>query len=244
VDFRIPPDAQPTDKRNIRDQFVWILEALADVPGVNYHDIFEVPVFRTQQTPSKAQSQVSFKTSEFAQAIARPDALTVEVRQTAEGTEFYFPAARNKKFATWAAVCCLAFDTITVFLIHAHVFFILPLAFGCFALLFTYVALRLWLGTSRILVGSSSLDLQDGFLGGGKVKQIPLSDISSITDRITSQQGGGTGTPYYDIELTLRDGEKLTLGRTLQDKHETTWLVGEMQRLAGLPRKSMSVGTS
>jgi hypothetical protein len=244
VDFRIPLDAQPTEKRNVRDEFVWILEALADVPGVNYHDIFEVPVFRTQQTPSKPQAQTFVAAPEFAPTVARPDSLTVEIRQTTEGTEFYFPAARNKKFAAAATAFCLVFASITVFLIHSRVFFIMPLAFGFFALLLTYISLQLWLGTSRILFGSSNLVLQDGLLGGGKTKQVPLSDIASITDRITAQQGGGTGTPYYDIELTLRDGKKLTLGRTLRDKHETAWLAEEMQRLARLPQKSMAAGTS
>jgi hypothetical protein len=46
------------------------------------------------------------------------------------------------------------------------------------------------------------------------------------------------GTPYYDIELTLADGKKLTLGRFLRDKHETTWLISEMRRLAGVQGKS------
>jgi len=42
--------------------------------------------------------------------------------------------------------------------------------------------------------------------------------------------------------MTLRDGKKLTLGRTLRDKLETEWLVSEMRRLAGLEQKSMTAG--
>jgi len=100
---------------------------------------------------------------------------------------------------------------------------------------------QMWLGTSRVVIGNS-LRLQSGLLGGGKVQQIAFSDIASISDRITAQQGGGTGTPYYDIEMTLRDGKKLTLGRTVRDQHETEWLVSEMRRLTGLDRKSMTAG--
>jgi len=89
-------------------------------------------------------------------------------------------------------------------------------------------------------MGSGGVTLQAGLLGGGKVRRIALSEIASISDRITLQQGGTTGVPYYDIELTLRDGKKLTLGRSVRDKHETEWLVEEMRRLAGV--QTMTVG--
>jgi hypothetical protein len=84
--------------------------------------------------------------------------------------------------------------------------------------------------------------VQTGWLGGGGVHQIPLPEIASINDKITTQQGGATGTPYYDIELTLGNGTKVTLGRTVRDKHETEWIVQEMRRLAGLQAKSNTAG--
>ncbi len=54
VAFHIPFDAQPTEKLSPGNEFLWLLEALADVPGVDYHDNFEVPVFRTAQSPTEA----------------------------------------------------------------------------------------------------------------------------------------------------------------------------------------------
>jgi hypothetical protein len=240
VAFRIPVDAQPTEKRNARDEFVWLLEALADVPGVDYHDIFEVPVFRTQQTLAQPEAK-RFAAPGPAQPFTRPDVVTVEVHQNADGTEFYFPAARNKNFAAGTTAFLLIFSSITYFLIrHAPIIF--PLAFGFFSLLLLYITVQLWLGTTRVVIGSGGVTLQAGLLGGGKVRQIAPSAIASINDRITAQQGGATGTPYYDIELILRDGKKLTLGHTLRDKHETGWLVEEMRRLAGVQPKSVAAG--
>jgi hypothetical protein len=231
VHFGIPLDAQATEKRSPRDEFVWVLEALADVPGVDYHDIFEVPVFRTQQTPSQAEAE-KFAAPAPVQPVTRPQVVTIEVRQTAEGTEFYFPAARNKSFAASATAFLLLFGSVAFFLIH-HAPILFPLAFGLFALFLLYITIQLWFGTARVVMGSGGATVQAGLLGGGKVRRIALSEIASISDRITSQQGGATGVPYYDIELTLRDGKKLTLGRSVRDKHETEWLVAEMQRLAG-----------
>jgi hypothetical protein len=235
VSFPIPLDAQPTEKLNSRDEYLWVLEALAEVPGVDYHDVFEVPVFRTQQTPRQAEGEI-FARPQAAQSVTRPDIITVQVRQNTAGTEFYFPPARNKSFATSATMFLVVFGAITYFLIlHAPIIF--ALLFGFFSLLLVYITVQLWLGTTRVIIGSV-LTLQSGLLGGGKTRQIPLSEIAAISDRIASQQGGSTGTPYYDIELTLRDGKKLTLARSLRDKHEATWLVDEMRRLAAVQAKN------
>lgn len=240
VAFRIPLDAQQTRKLAPNDEFVWLLEALADVPGVDYHDIFEVPVFRTQQTPTREEAE-RFAVPVPAQGIAPPTVTTIRVSQTGDGTEFYFPAARNKSFALSSTMFLTVFGSVTVFLAH-HAPVIFPLAFGFFASFLVYITMQQWFGTSRVVIGNSAVTLQSGLLGGGSIRQIPLSEIASISDRITSQQGGGTGTPYYDIELTSSDGKKLTLGRSLRDKHEAEWLVSEMRRLTGLDRKTMAAG--
>lgn len=247
VAFHIPLDAHPTEKINPRDEYLWLLEALADVPGVNYHDIFEVPVFRTAATPTPEEEKTIEQTREFAaaraSALERPMQLTVEVQQTPEGTEFFFPAARNRSFAASLTTFAAIFSGITWFVVRPGVPRIFPLAFGFFSLLLIYSAIKMWLGTTRVVIGNS-LNLQDGLLGGGKVQQIAFSDISSIDDTIKSQQGGATGTPYYDITLTRKDGKTVTLGRTLPSKHEAEWLVGEMRRLASLQPRGAAAAAS
>jgi hypothetical protein len=237
VNFRIPWDAQPTVTRSARDTVIWQLEALADVPGVNYHDIFEVPVFRTAQTPVHA-SEEPVATTEASQ----PGSLTIKITQVAQGVEFYFPAARNPGFAAGATVFLLIFGAITCFLAFSKAPVIFPIAFGFFALLLLYISVQVWLGTTRVGIGNTELLVQDGYLGGGKVRRFEFSEIASIGSAIKSQQGGSTGTPYYDIELTLRSGRKITLGRTLRNKQEVDWLMGEMRRLTGLKAKAAIAG--
>ena len=239
VSFRIPFDAQPTEKLSPRDEFLWLLEAVADVPGVDYKDSFEVPVFRTAQSPTKAEGEGEF--SSHPTVVSQPQQLTVEVKPVAEGTEFYFPPARNKSFAISTTVFTVIFGSVSYFLTHTRAPFIFPVAFGGFAVLMAYISLKMWLGTTRVVIGSY-MTVQSGYLGGGKTRRVELAEIASITDRITAQQGSGGGTPYYDIEMTTRDGKKLTLGRTLRDKQETEWLVSEMRRLAGVKGMSATAG--
>jgi len=244
VSFRIPLDAHPTEKASPGDACVWLLEARASVPGVNYHDVFEVPVFRTAATPTSPETEE--QASPFAAAVAtaaRPERMTVRVQPNTDGTEFYFPPARNPGFSASTTVFAAIFGGITYFLMHVHAPLIFRMALGFFSLVLIYVAAQMWLGTSRVVIGSS-LKVQAGMLGGGRVREIALADIASIDDKIMSQQGGGTGTPYYDIVLKLRSGRWVTLGRTLPNKQETEWLVSEMRRLAGLQTKAAGAGSS
>ena len=247
VAFRIPLGVHATEKINSRDEFVWLLEAMADVPGVNYHDIFELPVFRTAATPTNteaaaeapAEPTTMFATT--ARAPLRPEHLTVRVSQDAEGEEFYFPAARNKGTAMVTTVFTSVFGGFTYFLAGSKAPLFFPIVFGASSCLIAYLALQLWLGTSRVVIGRS-LTVKKGILGFGRTREIALSDIASIEEKMGMQQGGATGTQYYDIVARLRDGGSETLGRTLPSKRETEWLIGEMKRLAGLQGKAAGAG--
>ncbi|MFI5113536.1 MAG: hypothetical protein ACHP7J_00225 [Terriglobales bacterium] len=240
VHFRIPWDAQQTETRSPRDATVWMLEALADVPGVNYHDVFEVPVFRTAQTPAHPEPESVVA----APAAVQPTAPTIAVTESAAGVEFYFPADRNKGFALGTTVFLLIFSTVTFFLARSSAPVLFPVVFGLFALLLLYITGQMWLGTTRVTIGNGVLKLQAGMLGGGKVREVPFSEIASIGSKIAAQQGGGTGTPYYDIEMVTTAGRHFTLGRTLRSKQETEWLVEKMQQLTGLQKKAMAAGVS
>ena len=73
VSFLIPRDVPPVEKRGPRDEVVWLLEALADVPGVDYHDIFEVPVFRTPQTLTRPEPETPAEIPISPRCLDRPD---------------------------------------------------------------------------------------------------------------------------------------------------------------------------
>ena len=241
VSFHIPADARETDTTNLRDAVIWQLEAIANVPGVDYHDVFEVPVFRTAQSPAQASAEGD--TTET-RAIERPSVFTIQVRQNGTETEFYFPAARNKGFAAGMMVVFLIFGSIALGLVHARAPFIFPLAFGGFSLLLLYGGLQMLLGTTRVTISNGVLRLQKGILGGGKIRQFPLAAIASITYKIAAQQGGGTGTVFYNIELMNSAGRKFTLGYCLRSKQETEWLTEEMRRLTGVQAKAKAASTS
>lgn len=245
VDFRIPRDVQPTDNTSLSDQIIWRLEGMADVPGLDYHDVFEVPVFRTAAS-SGEEEPVASEPGEFAEVAAktrRPDQPTVVVRETDEGTEFYFPPARNRRLAVWTTVLALIVCGVAYSVAQAGAPLIFPIVFGLFALVLVRFAAQYWMGASRLVIGAE-VRLQTGLLGGGKTREIALTDVDGFDEKIQSQTLNGTTVPYYDIVLRLRDGQILTVGKMLSGKRETEWLVSEMRRLTVKNARTVCTGAA
>ena len=245
VDFHIPRDVQPTDNTNLSDQIIWRLEAMADVPGLDYHDMFEVPVFRTAASAGEGEFAAP-EPSEFANVVAqtrRPEELTVVIRETNEGTEFYFPPARNRSLAVWSTVFALIICGFTYIVAHLGAPLIFPIVFGLFALAFVYFAAQSCMGTTRLVIGDK-VKLQAGYLGGGKKREIALADVDGFDENIRTQTLNGAAIPYYDIVLRLRDRQTLTVGKMVSSKREAEWLVSEMRRLTVKDAKSVTTGAA
>jgi hypothetical protein len=245
VEFHIPREVQASDNTNLSDQIIWRLEAMADVPGLDYHDVFEVPVFRIAASSSEGESAAS-EPGEFADVVAqtrRPDQLSVVVRGTDEGTEFYFPPARNRRLAVWTTVFALIVCEVAYSLAHAGAPLIFPIVFGLFALVFVCLAAQYWMATTRLVIGAR-MRLQAGLPGGRKTRQIELADVDGFEEKIQSQTLNGTTVPYYDIVLRLRSGQTLTVGKMLSSKRETEWLVSEMRRLTAKDARTVSAGAA
>src|SRR5258708_1589895 len=109
VDFSPPAACLATNHDNPNDQILWLLHAQADVPGVDYSDDFEIPVFRGATSTAPATElgtgiragtcNFGFATAQTSDAdsagAAQPEHTKVVVSMGSGGTEFYFPAFRN-----------------------------------------------------------------------------------------------------------------------------------------------------
>src|SRR5207249_817172 len=71
VEFSVPADSLVTNLDNPNDQVLWILHAQADVPGVDYSDDFEIPVFRGT-TSSAPASNFGMRITSGADTLAFP----------------------------------------------------------------------------------------------------------------------------------------------------------------------------
>jgi hypothetical protein len=246
VDFVLPAETYVTNHDNPSDQVLWLLHAQADVPGVDYSDDFELPVFRTAATVVAAlvsQSQVSSGAHAFgfpaaaadsdSSAVAQPASTKVIVSMHSGGTEFYFPAFRNPGRAFGLLAFTLIWSGVVYFLYtHAPLFFFI--VFCLFDLLLVYGVFHVTLGSARIGVADSEILSRAGILGLGSTRRFPVSDVASIVPVVSMQQNGASGSALYAIRLRTKNGRKYTLADEIDSRQEARWVVSQIEVLAGL----------
>jgi hypothetical protein len=257
VDFAIPRDALETNQVSSNDQVLWLLHAEADVPGVNYCDDFEVPVFRPTPATAPVSDPGSTSFAHFnsggqfgsgstgaatapafdrdASDVAAPDNPTVVVSTGPNGgTEFYFRAFRNPVRVLMLLLFTMVWTGVVYFLHRSTAPWFFPVVFGLFDLLLIYASIQSVLGTTRIEVGSGKVAARKSSLGVGSTQEIPYGEIAQILVVTGSYQGTRVKDASYSIRLLTKAGKKLTLVDTVYDRQEARWIVAQMEKLAGL----------
>jgi len=165
-------------------------------------------------------------------APAAPSRLTIAVRRAGiGGTEFHFAAARNPNYARGVTAIFLFWSGVLAALLFFGAPLIVPLIWGACDLLILAGLLESWFASSRLTIAGNEAKTESSLLGFGRSRRVPLTDIARVEMPITMQ---ANDTPYYAIELILRDGRKITAGRGIRDKREAEWLVAEIRSLLRL----------
>jgi HEAT repeat protein len=248
VEFSVPADSLVTNLDNPNDQVLWTLHAQADVPGVDYTDDFEIPVFRSAASSAPAGNfgmRITTGADTFAFPASQPtDTDSNDVPQPAHikavvspgsgGTEFYFPPLRNPGRAltlllvtvVWSAVIYLMYQK------HAPMLF-----FALFALTDVLIIagfLHTTFGSSLISVRSGEILSRRGILGLGRARTIQVSEVVSILPVVSMQQGGSSDNALHAIRMRLKDGSKITLADEIASRQEARWVVSQIETLSGL----------
>ncbi|HKW33560.1 MAG TPA: HEAT repeat domain-containing protein [Candidatus Acidoferrum sp.] len=251
VEFDIPADAVITDQTNPSDQILWLLHAKADVPGVDYSDDFELPVFQTADSAqpaaeSSAETSLGSSTSNFGFATARsvdadsgavqqPERTKVIVSMHDGGTEFYFPPLRTPTRALMLLVVSLVFSGAVYALLHSNVPVLFTSLFTLGDLLVIFGFFHVTFGSARIGLGNGEILSRRGILGLGKTRRFPVSEVDSIVPVGSVQQGGNTDdNSIYSIQLHTKSGQKITLADEISSRQEARWVVSQLETLAGL----------
>jgi HEAT repeats len=251
VEFGIPSDAYESNHDNLNDQVLWLLHAQADVPGVNYSDDFEVPVFRL--TPSLDLDLASASAAEptpiflsDAQGASAPPAFQADATDVAApqnpkvvvsagmdgSTEYYFPAFRNPSQILVLLFFTAVWTAIVYFLAHSKAPITFTVVFGVAELLLIYGLIRSTLVSFRIQVGNGRIVRRRALAGIGGAREFRFSDIAQILAVTQAQQAGTRAS--YSLRLQMKNGEKATLADLIDNRQEARWVVAQLEKLAGL----------
>ena len=251
VDFGIPQDDYETDHEQPRDQLLWLLTAKADVPGVDYSDKFEVPVFRTAggASPAAPDTFASGFASTFGSAaasgtspafesdsseVSAPLHSRVVVSTMNDGsTEFYFPAFRNRGQSLGLLLFTAIWTGVVYFLAHSKAPFFFAAVFGFFDLILIWGFFQSAFGSTRIVIGGGKIISERKMLGGGSPREIPFSDVQSVVAGV-GIQGSSPTNGSYRVRLHTKSGKDFSLVDNIADRQEARWIVGQIEKLVGL----------
>jgi hypothetical protein len=245
VNFSIPSDAYESYHEQQDDKVLWLLHAQADVPGVDYSDDFEVPVFRaTSSSSSTSASTASFSQaqdriappafeSDASDVPAPPNPKVVVSAGRNGGTEFYFPPFRSPVQVLLLFVVTSIWTAVVYFLIHdRHAPWFFGLLFGFFDVFLIYALINAGTGSYRIEVGNGRIRFRRALLGIGTAREIAFSDIAQILTVTTAQQRGVRSS--YSLCLYTKNGMKLTLADAIDSRQEARWIAAQLEKLASL----------
>lgn len=231
VALRIPDDPPPTDPDPSDDRILWRLQVDADVPGVDYAAIFEVPVFGEGTDTAGAIQALDESPPPVEEPFQPPPDSKIRVRQTRRGTEIFLPPARNPG-AALGLTGFTALWTGAVVLIHelsVPVFFVA--AFGVMDVLLVIGTLNLWFGTCRLQADRHELRITGGLLGLGRTRTLSVDEIADLQVKVGMQAGK---TPYYDLRVIPADGGRdLRAATGFRDRRMAEWVADRIAEAMG-----------
>jgi hypothetical protein len=244
VNFVVPSDAYETNHDEPRDQVLWLLHAQADVPGVDYQDDFEVPVFRLTPLGTTVPAAASFGGSQpeaapafqsDASDVAAPENPKVVVSNgPTGGTAFYFPPLRNPIRALVLLLIAVAFSALAYGLHYVKAPWVFTFVFGVISLLLIYAFVQSALGSFRVEVGGGKLRVSRALLGVSSTREFAFSEIDKILAVTSSQQGTNPNNASYALRLQTKSGRKIVLADAIDKRQEARWVAAQLEKSVGL----------
>ncbi|MGA3266658.1 MAG: hypothetical protein ABSE16_07540 [Verrucomicrobiota bacterium] len=228
VYFKLP-EGQPESTPARGDGIHWRLEASAKLRGPGFHASFDVPVFKLAEPPEVSEdptAKYQMSLDEIRQQIHSK----IQIADLAGGgKELVFPAARNRGFASGAAIVCLVWTGIVALLLWKHAPPLLPIIFGVIDLALLAVSFDLWFRRSRVSIAAGEIKIETAWLVFKRQASLKISDAANFLAELGATAGHSA---YLDLKLRMRDGREFTLAKHLSAKPEADWLVREMTAAA------------
>lgn len=229
--FAIPRSCRPVEGDS-GDRIVWKLALECAVPGVDFDQSWEVPVFVTPDSADIPTEEASAWQEAAASLKDYERTSHIHITPLPDGISIYASPARAKKAAAMLTVFALIWVGITVAMARFGVPLFFPAVFGFFGVFMVYASLSLWFRATRTIARGDEVQVKSTLLGIGGTKTIPAAEIESVHLKIGMTAGD---TSYYRVVLHRQDGKNTTLAAAIRDKGEARWLQQTVAKQLNVP---------
>jgi len=225
--FAIPSDVEATSTAISKTTIIWRLYASADVPGVDYSAVFDLPVFSTGET-SVVEPMWPAPELDLSKWTPDPESHIAIALLPSGGEEITIGPATKGRVGfilfsiVWYGVI------VVMFAFQVPRFF--PMFFGLVGLIIVLIGIDWMLGRSVIRADRQSLSLLRTWIGFGSPRELPPRDVTEIT---TSIGGVQNGVPMYNVDVHC-GGKKFTAAKYVQSKRDAEMVAARVRRAIGL----------
>ena len=216
IEIGIPADAPPAEA----DKVFWRLSVDAEVPGVDYHSTFDVPVARTEFGDLRPHGP--------ADPIAEPvDPQSYVERQTPEGRELYFRPFRAPLRAFVSVLVTIVWLGAIAFTMAIDVPRLITVGLAIIAIFIVLNTLEMFFESHTIRFGPHEITFRRRMLVTREHK-IAIGDIDSASTRLSMQTSGAR--PYYRVDVETKSGERINAAKHIRSKREADWVASRIKR--------------
>lgn len=241
IEFTIPVDGYETNNLNSNDQVIWRLHAEADVPGVDFKEDYEIPVFRRagaeaeQAMAAAANSTAPTFAGVLPQQVTAPSSTAIKLLQDERGTVLEFGPFRNPKNTFFLLLFTLVWAGVVYLLFHKPLegpVILFRLLFGGSLILLIYGLLQSMFGSSTVAVSGQTVSVTKKLFGAGGTKTYSAAEISTVVSNSSGQQQGGGGATY-GMRLNLVSGGKVDIANGTLTREEALWVCSVVEQALG-----------
>ncbi len=238
VQFMIPATAKEASWDTCNPSIHWRLTVEADVPGVDLKETFELPVFRTTESPEAAGEMPTSgpRWDKPIEDYTPPAGTRIRVEGLLTGgSAVEFPAARNLGAVFVLAMISGILTAVIAVMVVKKALIIFHIVFGLFDAMLIMGCLSMLTHSSRVEADADGVKLIKKGLLGKKEERYLASEIVDVTTKVGMQAGT---TNYYDLQMHLQSGRTIGLGNSVPDAEHAAWLAAVIKQAVGLKKSS------
>ncbi len=237
IDLTIPSDGVLST--DTEDKVNWSLVVDAKPPRGKFRTMFEVPIFRTEDTQPGItlddETPGEFERNVELADLLEEEGIRTEALGVRDSVRYTSPPARKWGEAMAMTVAGLAFVGVAGGMFWNGWW--LGLAFAVFAPFFLYAALDAWLGTSEVTIRGDRWTVRSGWYGfrgeGERFGPSEIKSIRSVKSNIQSNNTNRPATKHLVAKLKNRK-KKLVLVRAIVGTNATRKLLADLHERVGL----------